>query len=351
MNIADRPPSRPPDKTGHATMTDVAERAGVSIKSVSRVINAEPHVSAKLRAKVEAAIAALDYAPDTAARSLAGGRSFTIGVLFDNPSPNYVMKVLSGAYRACIEQQHHLRIDRLDSEAPTANLADQLAAIIRHSRIDGFVVTPPLTDNPLVLDFLDARGVRYSRIAPSFDPTRSPAVMMDDAAAAADVASMLWAKGHRSFGVVTGPDNHGAAILRREGFLARLRELDPASSVSEAFGGFSFEGGIAAGRELLAARHQPTAIFATNDDSATGVMVACVEYGLKVPDDVSVCGFDDSWIAMTVWPYLTTICQPIEAMAHAAAMMLIERRGSNDALPQHQLAYRLIERGSVAPVK
>lgn len=348
MNIAERPS---PVRTGHATMTDVAEYAGVSIKSVSRVINAEPHVSAKLRAKVEAAIAALDYAPDTAARSLAGARSFTIGVLFDNPSPSYIMKVLSGAYRACIEQKHHLRIDRLDSNGSTANMASQLAAIIRHSRIDGFIVTPPLTDNPLILDFLEAQGVRYSRIAPSFDPTRSPAVMMDDAAAAADVASLLWTKGHRRFGLVNGPDSHGAAILRREGFLARLRELDPMISVNEAFGGFSFEGGIAAGRELLAARQQPSAVFATNDDSATGVMVACTEYGLKVPDDVSVCGFDDSSVAMTVWPYLTTIFQPIEEMAHAAALMLIDRNSADEAPPQLQLEYHLIERGSVAPAK
>ncbi|MCY1671918.1 LacI family DNA-binding transcriptional regulator [Novosphingobium sp. SL115] len=95
--------------TAHATMEDVARLAGVSLKSVSRVINAEPHVSAKLRAKVEAAIAELNYVPDTAARSLAGARAFIVGLLFDNPSPNYTMKVQSGVYEACKQHQHHLQ--------------------------------------------------------------------------------------------------------------------------------------------------------------------------------------------------------------------------------------------------
>ena len=91
-----------PQATGNPTIADVAKRAGVSLKSVSRVINKEPHVSPKLLAKVSAAIAELKYVPDPAARSLAGVRSFTIGVLFDNPSPNYTMKAITGAYRACV---------------------------------------------------------------------------------------------------------------------------------------------------------------------------------------------------------------------------------------------------------
>ncbi|HWU02503.1 MAG TPA: LacI family DNA-binding transcriptional regulator, partial [Novosphingobium sp.] len=296
--------------TGHATMTDVADAAGVSIKSVSRVINNEPHVSPRLREKVEAAIAALDYVPDTAARSLAGARSFTISVLFDNPSPNYTMKVISGAYRACMENQYHLRIDSLDSSRGDTPLLAQLDQILRHSRCDGFVLTPPLCDNPMLLEVLETRGVRYSRVAPVFDPGRSRAVLIDDAGAAAAVADMFWEHGHRRIGLINGPLNHGAAGNRRRGFLDRLAQLDPDLIVSQADGGFAFEGGMAAGRELLMARRYPTAIFATNDDSAVGAMVACQQQGLSVPGDVSVCGFDDSWVAKTVWPYLTTVRQP-----------------------------------------
>ena len=116
---------------GNTTIADVARLAGVSAKSVSRVINAEPHVSARLRARVEAAIAQLNYVPDTAARSLAGSRAFIIGALFDNPSPNYVTKAMTGVYRACVANRYHMRIDTLDSTRPTVEFMDDLAAVLR----------------------------------------------------------------------------------------------------------------------------------------------------------------------------------------------------------------------------
>jgi len=332
----------------NATMADVAAAAGVSLKSVSRVINNEPHVSNRLRSKVDAAIAALDYVPDVAARSLAGARNFIVGVLFDNPSPHYTMKIQAGAYRACVEQRHYLRIDNLESHAGDDVLSQRLDALVRHGRTDGFVLTPPLSDNALVMDFLDAKGVRYSRIAPFSFPGRSPGVTIDDAAAAALIADMFWDLGHRRFGIVNGPCDHGAAVNRRKGFIDRLRQLDPDIIVSEADGGFLFEGGIEAGRELMAARRYPTAIFAANDDSAAGAIVACNQSGYTVPRDVSVCGFDDSWIARSVWPYLTTVHQPIEEMAYIAANQLLDRSSNSQDDRQVRLDFSLIRRESVA---
>lgn len=330
----------------HATMADVAKAAGVAIKSVSRVINNEPHVSAQLRDKVEAAIAALNYVPDTAARSLAGARSFTISVLFDNPSPNYTMKVLAGAYRACVARQYHLRIDSIDTSADTPALQSALEAIFRNARCDGFVLTPPISDDPRVLDALEAYGARYARLAPFIDAQRSLSVTIDDAGAAARIADLFYQNGHRRMGIANGPREHGAAHTRRKGFVERLHQIDPSVVISEAVGGFAFEMGIHAGRELLSAPERPTAIFATNDDSAAGVMVACSQLGLSVPRDVSVCGFDDSWVARTTWPYLTTVFQPIEGMAEAAALMMIDRE---DGARQIELGFELILRDSVGP--
>lgn len=331
---------------GNATMQDVAAHAGVSLKSVSRVINREPHVSEKLRAKVEAAVAALDYVPDMAARTLAGSRSFIIGVLFDNPSPNYTMKVQKGCYRACVEHQYHLRIDNIDTYGGASQVEQQLAAILRNGRCDGFVLTPPITDNAQALDFLEAHDVPYARIAPDIMQDRAAGVMIDDHAAAAMVADHLWAKGHRRFGILTGPAEHGAAHLRREGFVARIAELG-GELCGEVSGGFSFEGGIAAGEELLRLDLRPTAIFACNDDSAAGAIVATSRAGLVVPQDISIVGFDDSWVAKSVWPYLTTVYQPIEEMAHDAATMLIE--GTARDKPLRTLDFHLVERDSVAP--
>lgn len=334
---------------GHATMADVAEAAGVSLKSVSRVINAEPHVTPKLRDKVEAAIRALDYVPDLAARSLAGARSFTIGVMFDQPNPNYAMKVIAGVYRACVDRQYHLRIDQVEVDSQDAQWDAQIDRIMRHARTDGFVLPPPLADNARLLDILEARGLRYVRIAPVLDPGRSMAVGIDDVAAGAAVADLLVDHGHRRIGLINGPAHHGAATTRRRGFLTRLQERCGGDVVvSEAEGGFTFGGGMTAALALLAQPERPTAIFATNDDSAAGAIVACNQQGVSVPGEVSVCGFDDSWIAKSVWPYLTTIHQPIEDMARIAAGMLLDRSLSPQDRPVRQLGFDLVMRNSVA---
>jgi LacI family transcriptional regulator len=337
------------ETAGNPTMVDVARHAGVSLKSVSRVVNKEPYVSERLHAKVTAAIAALNFVPDQAARSLAGHRSFTIVVVFDNPSPNYIMKVINGAYRACTENGYHMRIDTIDSQEGTARCIAQLDAIIKNSRSDGFIITPPLTDNRLVLDHLEKHGIRYVRIAAVIDPGRSPCVSIDDAAAAADVAQYLWDMGHRRIALVNGPDMHGAARMRREGFLKRLRALDPMIEIPETNGAFLFEGGVQAGRALLASNTHPTAIFAANDDMASGIMAACAERGLSVPDNVSVIGFDDSWIATSTWPYLTTIYQPIEKMAATAVEMLVDRASHKASPKERLLDYHLVERASAKP--
>lgn len=330
----------------HSTMEDVAKSAGVSLKSVSRVINGEPHVSAKLRLKVETAIAELNYIPDTAARSLAGSRTFIIGLLFDNPSPNYTMYIQNGVYEVCRANQYHLRIDNVDSSVPREKYEAQLSALVRNSRCDGFVLTPPLSDDLVLLDFLDRSGIRYVRIAPDCEHERSPGVSMDDTEAAGAMAEHLWGLGHRRFAIVRGPASHRAASRRRDGFIATLRRLGSTDEPFEAEGGFTFEGGIKAGTAILAHTPRPTAIFASNDDSAAGVMAACARAGLKVPDDVSVCGFDDSWIARSVWPYLTTVHQPVEDMGRTAASLLLRRDDPECGL--RQLDYHLIVRDSTA---
>ncbi|MDQ4421539.1 LacI family DNA-binding transcriptional regulator [Sphingobium sp. DEHP117] len=335
--------------TGNSTIADVARRAGVSLKSVSRVINKEPHVSPKLLAKVSAAISELNYVPDPAARSLAGQRSFTIGLLFDNPSPHYTMKAIIGAYRACVAQGYHMRFDTLNSRSGSALLSSQLDAVVRNGRTDGFVLTPPLTDNREVLDYLERHNIQYVRIAPAIDPGRSAAVSIDDVAAAAQAAQYLCDLGHRIIGLVNGPPDHGAAITRRQGFIERLKSISPDIVLHEAKGDFLFESGISAGEALLSEDPRPTAIFATNDDMAAGLLVACGRCRLVVPDDVSLVGFDDSWIATSVWPYLTTVHQPIEDMAAEAVQLLLAQTKHGQPYEDHMLDYHLVVRESSSP--
>lgn len=333
-----------------ATMHDVARVAGVSIKSVSRVINREPYVSERLRTKVEDAIAALDYVPDLAARSLAGARSFEIGVLTGEMGPSYNSQVIAGAYRACVKHHHHLRIDTIPHDADDSEILGHLERILHGSRCDGYVVVPPYCDMPQVLDRFDARRIRYSLVSPDLDKSRASGVGMDDLAAARQVANLFWKHGHRRIGIVTGRKGHRAAKLRREGFLFQLQEFDPNIEVSESEGEFLFDKGIEAGLDLLSRPDRPTAIFALNDDSAAGVIAACNQLGLKVPDQVSVAGFDDSWVAKSVWPHLTTVHQPVEEMAYAAAYLLIDRKQPDDRPTIRMLPFELIERESTGQV-
>lgn len=150
---------------------------------------------------------------------------------------------------------------------------------------------------------------------------------------------------HRRFGIVNGPANHGAAATRREGFLRALAERGVgASAVRQAPGDFGFRSGIGAGLELLRADGRPTAIFATNDDMAAGVFAAAAQTGLRIPEDVSVVGFDDSWIAESVWPGLTTIHQPVAEMAEAAVRMLIAEKGAQCEAMSVMLGHRLVVR-------
>lgn len=332
--------------TKRITMTDVAMLAGVSGKTVSRVINREPNVTDKVATRVHAAIKELGYVPDLAARSLAGSRAYTIGILFDNPSPNYTMAIQTGSYAACRANGYHLLIENLESNG--GSTAEQMEAILINTRVDGFILTPPITENAVVMDMLEARNVPYVRIAPVSFPGRSPALKIDDAAAAAEIAHHFWDLGHRHFGVVNGPPEHGAAGTRRAGFLAALSALGNVVPVTEASGGFTFNGGMTAGRELLLLSEPPTAIFAMNDDSAAGVISAATQMRLNIPGDVAVAGFDDSWIAQSVSPNLTTVYQPIAEMAKAAAEMLITRNGYSEAEKSIELPYRLVLRDSTA---
>jgi LacI family transcriptional regulator len=332
------------------TIMDVAKHADVSMKSVSRVINAEPNVGADLRERVMAAVRELGYQPNLAARSLAAGRSFVIGVLFDNPSPNYTMKVQEGIYAACRRAGYQLVIEHVDTSAPDVEATMDM--MLANRRLDGLVLTPPVTDSGTVLAAIEARGVAYVRLSPGRFPDRSSFVATNDSAGAGELADHLWAQGHRIFGIANGPPTHAAASWRRQGFLAALaRHGVSESDLLEVDGNFTFQSGIAAGLALLKRDRRPTALFATNDDMAAGIFAAAAQLDIRIPDQLSVVGFDDSWIAESVWPALTTVHQPIAEMAQLAADMLIAGKGAAAGSRTAHLDCRLILRGSTAPAR
>lgn len=338
--------SAPRRRPGSATIRDVAALAGVSIKTVSRVVNAEPHVSSRTRERVARAVEMLGYRPNIAARSLAGARAYLIGLYFDNPSANYVTQMQAGAMQACRAAGYHVLIEKLAGSR--ADVMEQLAPLAGALRVDGVVLSPPVCDRAEVLDFLDSLRIPYVRIAPGHGPARGAYVHMDDRRAARDMTRHLLALGHRRIGFIRGPAAHAASERRHLGFRDALGEAGETAQRRHVLqGDFTFRSGWTAAGRLLDGRDRPTAVFASNDDMALGVIAMAHRLGLDVPAQLSVAGFDDSESGRVVWPQLTTVRQPVAEMAAGAVGMLISS-GRPTAPPPLLYDFRLLLRGSTA---
>lgn len=328
---------------------DVAAAAGVSMKTVSRVLNNEPNVRDEMRQRVMAAVEKLQYRPNLSARSLAGQRSYVIALVYNNPSRNYLMEIQSGMLDAC--RDHHYNLVLAPVGSPKQRKAEDLKVVFEHFAPDGVVLIPPLTDDPAVLEFLDEHEVPFACIAPKHPDARI-GVMMDETAAVLELMAGLVAQGHRRIAHIKGPPAHGACQWRYRGYKDALRAagLDyDADLVVQ--GAFSFESGIEAGDRLLALPKPPTAIFAANDDMAAGVIRAACERGLAVPRDISVCGFDDTPIARHIYPALTTVRQPTSEMGKLATLQLLARIRAADAGSMVQVEHEVVFRESTQAPK
>jgi LacI family transcriptional regulator len=313
------------------TITDVAEMAGVSIKTVSRVMNQESGVHPLTREQVLAVVAKLKYRPKLSARSLAGARSFLIGLLYYDPSAAFVGGVQQGATLRCREAGYHLVVESLHNDAP--DLQQQVHHMVSALRPDGMILTPPLCDNRQVLKALNESQTPCVLISPGRNIKGTPSVRMDDTLAAEEITNLIISLGHQRIAFIKGAADQAASGLRYEGYLRAMKThriaVDP-DLVRQ--GEFTFASGVEAAHHLLSRRVRPTAVFASNDDMALGVLATAQRLGLAVPADLSVAGFDDSNAAGLVWPPLTTVRQPMDEMARVAVEMLIAAN-RNDAQP------------------
>lgn len=330
-----------------STIKDVSREAGVSIKTVSRVINRERYVGETTRARVEAVITALNFHPSTAARALAGGRSFQIALICDNPSPYYVYEMQSGIRDRC--ERDGVRMIAQPYDRASTRLLDELESLIDGTSVDGLILTPPVTDYAHVLDLLGRRAVRFVRVSPGAQLDISPSTFIDNAAAAGELTRHLLDLGHRRIGFVTGDLNYAASVQRLDGYRQAIADYggdcDPAL-VQE--GDYRFAGGSAAAEVLLALPSPPSAIFASNDDMAAGVLAVAHRRGVALPGELSVAGFGDDALAGFVWPPLTTIRQPTRAFGYQAADLLLSPRGA--APERRELPFELVVRASTAAI-
>jgi LacI family transcriptional regulator len=316
------PAATPRGTASRSTINDVARLAGVSKKTVSRVINDSPLVRPDTRDKVLALMRQIGYAPDPQARGLAFRRSFLIGLVFDNPTAQYIVNMQYGALDALRDSGFELVVHPCDSKSE--GYIDGIVRFAQQQKLWGLILIPRVSEDQALADALREIGCRYVRIAsiPLDEPARM--LLTHDRVAGGEVADYLESLGHRRVALITGPKRYRSSIERGGGFaeaLSRRGIALPAELTYE--GGYTFESGVAGAEKLLARKDRPTAIFACNDEMAAGVYKAALRMGLSIPGDLSVIGYDDSPLASQLWPALTTIRLPIRDLGRQAAAMLL----------------------------
>ena len=263
-------------------------------------------------------------------------------LLFDNNGTEYVSRIQDAVARSARSLGFPVQAENLFTDRkPVTEFLDAVSPA-------GVILTPPLSDDRPELSLLEQRALPFVRIAPMHDPDRGSTVLMDEYDAARAITDHLLRKGHRRIGFVRGPSVHLVSMRRYNGYANALGgkglRIDPALIVQ---GDFSRQSGREQAATLFAAK--PTAIFASNDEMAAGVIDAANAAGIAIPRDISLAGFDDNAIARTVRPRLTSVRQPLEEMGEAACKLLIERiRQPLSAANQHkQVPFQIMERESV----
>jgi LacI family transcriptional regulator len=332
-------------RSGPATLADVAARAGVSPMTVSRVVNGGPGVRSETRDRVMAAIDALKYVPNQAARRLAGSEQIRLGVLYSNPSAGYLSEFLVGLLNEASRSQVQLVVERSEGVA-----AGQGTGAFLGSGIDAVIIAPPLCDSPELIESVVASGLAGVLVASGTPDPRLCAVGVDDYEGAACMTRHLIALGHQRIGFITGRSSQTATACRLAGFRDAMRAAKlPLPPERVAPGAFTYSSGLDAAEALLTLQPRPTAVFASNDDMAAATVAVAHRMGIGVPGDLTVVGFDDAPIATTIWPELTTVRQPIGDMARSAVEMLVRqvmsRRADAAAPPQvERMPFELVRR-------
>lgn len=335
------------------TIFDVAKKAGVSVKTVSRVLNDEPRVRTNTRNVVLAAASDLKYQRNAYARGLRAENSNIYGLIYADATGGYHTDILHGVLTKCKAEGFHLIVELLTD----GDIVQKLERFVAQVRLDGVVMTSPLSDNPSLLSVLADYGVATVRVSPRESIGCDLIVGIDDGRAAMDIVDYLVGLGHRRIGFVQGTPGLAATEQRYAGYRSALANhgLAHDDALVEP-GHFDFETGESAGERLLGLAEPPTAIIASNDEAAAGVLAAASRAGVGVPDALSVCGFDDSMIARVLVPKLTTVRQPSQQMGSEAIAMLMQHRrelaeGRPLAAVRKTLQHEVVVRGSAAAVR
>ncbi|MET0536214.1 MAG: LacI family DNA-binding transcriptional regulator [Steroidobacter sp.] len=352
---ASTPPSRPPRHKRRArrqvqevTIDHVAEAAGVSRMTVSRVLRGGHMVRPELQERVFAAVKKLNYRLNVAARALAGSGPSRIAFVYSNPSQAFLSELLTGALRESSRLGMQLT---LTADADPTDRTAEIAALLR-TGVQSFLLPSPACDDPEVLELLRQAEARWVAISPANIEIHAMSVSADHFDVACRMTRRLIELGHRNIGFIAGAPGSKGGNERLRGHLSSMAaaRIDECP-VEQGF--FTFQSGLVATERLLTSFPQCTAIIACNDDMAAAAISVAHRHHLRVPEDVTVVGFDDTPIASIVSPAITTARQPIAEMAQSAIRMLhvASTPGAPHEYKQTQkvLPCTLIERESSAP--
>jgi LacI family transcriptional regulator len=343
------------------TIHEVAAAAGVSIKTVSRVIRDEPKASDATRQAVREAIRKLGYVPHASASALSSSVTPVVGLLsrgLIEPSMlrsgyEYRMSLQEGAFATCQAAGFGLSLMRLSEEDQKNHFAGLLDRV-RRREVGGFLITSPLCEQEGFVQALQAARVPFATISSPADLHDGPSVVSNDREAMCAMTRLALQFGHRRIAFIRGNAGWRDTEHRHAGYVDAMTAaglpMDPALVVQ---GNYSFDAGRQCAQHLLALPLPPTAIIASSDDIAAGVIAVAHERGLDLPSDLSVTGYDDTDMARKLWPALTTIHQPVEQMAEEAIRRLIAQmrpaRNTEPPMPQQlELRSELVLRDSLA---
>jgi len=338
------------------TIKHVAADAGVSLQTVSRVINNEPNVRPAMKERVQASIDRLGYTPSIAAQRMSGSRSNLIMALNDRErtladwrerrGTDWVDQMLLGGMLTCAEHGYRMIVELIDTHSD--HVERELNAALTALQPDGVVLTPPHSEDPLIVGLLAERSIPFARIG-SIAPGPGFALTMGDKGHAENATRHLIELGHTRIGMIAGPDAYSLSGWRVDGWRKALKDADLACEGLCGVGDFGFDSGLEAARTLLTQDDPPTAIIASSDQMALAALDAARELGLVVPRDLSLISFDNTPIVRFTDPPLTAVDQPIaETISRAVELIIRSRR---DAAPDGVIDIEgtLEERGSTAP--
>ncbi|WP_100259541.1 LacI family DNA-binding transcriptional regulator [Qipengyuania seohaensis] len=338
------------------TIKHVAADAGVSLQTVSRVINNEPNVRPAMKERVQASIDKLGYVPSIAAQRMSGSRSYLILAINDRDltiadwrareGRDWVDQMLLGGMLTCAEHGYRMLIELVDTH--NDHVERELGAAIAALQPDGVILTPPHSGNPLITGLLAERGIPFARIG-STEPGPGIPMTMGDTHNARIATEHLLDLGHTRIGFIAGPPEFSLSDWRIAGWKeAMFAAKNPTEGLCER-GDFGFESGLKAAEKLLSLPERPTAIIASSDQMTFATLQVAKEKGLRVPEDLSVVSFDNSPIVRFTQPPLTAVDQPIAATASRAVELLIDaKRGKVPSEPV-RVKGELVVRGSTGP--